>query len=110
MHRINLKPVSVNECFTGRRFKTDLYKRYIDSIGFMAPKIKMPEPPFQIHLKFGFSNEASDFDNCVKTTIDSLAKKYGFNDKLIRRAIIDIEIVPVKKEYFEFEITTLTKK
>lgn len=67
----------------------------------------MPEPPYQIYLKFGFSSKASDWDNCIKQVQDALAEKYSFNDKLIRRGVVDTEIVQKGKEYFEFEISSL---
>lgn len=108
MTRIELKPLSVNEAWKGRRFKTDAYKKYERNLTFILPKkLIIPEPPFVITLKFGFSSASSDWDNCIKTTQDILAKKYKFNDKLIRRGIVDTEIVPKGKEYLEFKIETL---
>jgi hypothetical protein len=74
----------------------------------MLPKIKLPEPPYQIYFKFGFSNPAADYDGPIKICQDVIAEKYRFNDKLIRRCIgIDTEIVPKGKEYFIFNIETL---
>jgi hypothetical protein len=58
-------------------------------------------------LRFGFSNRLSDWDNPVKPVQDILSKKYGFNDKLIRRAVVETEIVRKGAEYVEFEIQTL---
>lgn len=110
MTRIELKALSVNEAWRGRRFKTDAYKKYEQNLTLMLPKnIVIPEPPFVINLKFGFSSAASDWDNCIKTTQDILAKKYKFNDKLIRKGIVETEIVPKGKEYLEFKIETLKK-
>lgn len=107
-NRIEIKPLSVNTCYRGRRFKTENYARYCRDIAFLAPKLILPTPPYQIHLKFGFSNDASDWDNCIKTTQDALADKYKFNDKLIRKGIVETEKVPRGKEYIEFEITSLS--
>ena len=56
----------------------------------MLPKITIPEAPYQIHFVFGLSSASSDGDNCVKNTQDCIAKYYGFNDKLIKRWIIDV--------------------
>ena len=107
--KINIRPLSVNEAFTGRRFHTKEHKSWTKSVLFLLPKIKMPEPPFEIYLKYGFSSASSDFDNPTKQVVDSLAAKYGFNDKLIRRAVIETEIVPKGREYFEFLITHFTQ-
>ena len=109
MVRIYEKTLSVNEAWKGRRYKSDAYKDYRTKLLYLLPrKIDMPEPPFEIYFRFGFSSAASDWDNPVKPLQDILAKKYGFNDKLIRRAVVDTEIVPKGQEFFEFELKTFT--
>lgn len=109
MNVISIKPLSVNKAWKGRRFKTDAYKGYELSVKQLLPSaLNIPGGPLQIYLKFGFSSAASDFDNPVKPFIDVLQKKYGFNDKRIRRAIIDVDDTCKKgKEYIEFELTAL---
>lgn len=107
MPRINVKPLSVNESWQGKRFKTEKYKQYENTLLWILPKLLIPKPPYQIHFKFGFSSSLSDWDNPVKPFQDILSKKYKFNDKLIRRAIIETEIVEKGKEYIEFEITSM---
>ena len=105
MIRIEVKPLSVNEAWKGRRFKTDEYKAYEHKIMYLLPKgFKMPEPPYQFIYRFGFSNPASDFDNPVKPITDILQKKYKFNDKLIYKAVIEKVIVEKGKEFIEIEI------
>ena len=107
MVRIDIKPLSVNKAWQGKRYKTEKYLVYQNTLLWLLPKIKVPAPPYQIYFKFGFSNSLSDWDNPVKPTQDILSKKYGFNDKLIRRAIVETEIVKKGEEYIEFEIKTL---
>ena len=106
MTRINIKPLSVNEAWKGKRFKTDKYKEYQKTLLWLLPKIKIPAPPYEIYFRFGFSSSLSDWDNPVKPTQDILCKKYGFDDRLIRRAIIETEKEKKGKEYIEFEIKT----
>ena len=106
MTRINIKPLSVNEAWQGRRFKTDKYKSYENTVLWLLPKIKLPKPPYEIHLKFGFSSKASDWDNPIKPTQDILSKKYGFDDKHIRKGVVETELVKRGEEYFEFKIKT----
>ena len=109
MVRIDEKPLSVNEAWKGQRYKSNEYKAYQSKLLWLLPrKIDIPTPPFEIYFRFGFSSAASDWDNPVKVLQDILSKKYGFNDKLIRRAIVDTEIVPKGKEFFEFELKTFT--
>lgn len=105
--RINLKPMSVNDAWKGRRFKSDNYKEYEAIVLRMLPEIDLPKPPYAIHFKFGFSSTASDWDNCIKPTQDVIAKRYNFNDKHIRKGIVETEIVKKGKEYFEFKIENL---
>jgi len=110
MPRLNEKPLSVNDAWKGQRYMTDEYKAYKTKLLWLLPrKIDIPPPPFEIYFKFGFSSTLSDWDNPVKPLQDILSKKYGFNDKLIRRAIVDTEIVTKGKEFFEFELKTFKK-
>lgn len=74
----------------------------------MLPKnYTVPEYPLEIYLKFGFSSNRSDWDNCIKFFQDTLAKKYNFNDKHIRRAVIETEIVKPGNEFIQWELKTL---
>ena len=111
MIRVDRKPISVNEAYTGKRYNTDKHRQFNKDVGYMLPKIKLPEPPYEIYFKFGLSNPSADWDGSIKPVQDSIATKYGFNDKLIRRCTgVDIEIVPAGKEYFEFQIDKLGTK
>jgi Holliday junction resolvase RusA-like endonuclease len=106
MIKINIKPLSVNKAWQGKRFKTPQYKEYEKNVLLMLPKVKPPPPPFKIVLEFGFSSSASDIDNPLKPFIDILQKKYGINDKDIFE--LNVKKINVKKgfEYVSFEITT----
>ena len=104
---INIKPLSVNEAWQGKRYKTDKYLRYEHTLLWLLPKIKIPEPPYELYFKFGFSSKLADWDNPVKPTQDILSKKYGFNDKLVRRAVVETEVVKKGCEFIEFEIKTI---
>jgi len=78
--KLNQKPLSVNEAWQGRRFKTKKYKNYEKSVLLQLPKKKNIPERIRLDLHFGFSNKASDIDNPVKPILDILQKKYGFND------------------------------
>lgn len=106
MQKLNIKPLSVNAAFRGRRFKSKEYIAYEKQVLLMLKPMQLPNPPYQIYFKFGFSSKASDWDNCVKIAQDCLSKKYLFDDKLIRKGIVETEIVPKGQEYFSFELTT----
>jgi len=104
MNKVGIKPLSVNDAWQGRRFKTDAYKNYEGVMLAYLPKLNLPEPPFKLTLEFGFSSNASDFDNPIKPFVDILQKKYKFNDKDIHQAVISKKIVPKGSEYTSFLI------
>ena len=105
MIMISAKPISVNDCWKGRRYKTKEYKRYERTMLMLLPKISIPEGKLNLVLNFGFSSKGSDLDNPVKPFIDILQKKYGFNDNQIYRAEITKEIVKKGDEYVSFNVT-----
>jgi hypothetical protein len=108
--KIDIKPLSVNEAYKGKRYKTNDYKRYeIAVLSLLPKKYDLPEPPYEIRFTFGFSSHASDWDNCIKATQDIISKKYKFNDKLIKRGVVEVDNVPKGSEYFTFEILSLNK-
>jgi len=107
--KLDIKPLSVNEAWKGRRFKTDKYKRYESDVLMMLPKIIIPDGDLFLRIEFGFSNSASDWDNPIKPIVDIFQKKYGFDDKRITKAVV--EKVKVKKggEYIRFLIAPKDK-
>lgn len=110
MIKVDCKPLSVNEAWKGQRFKTDKYKAYEHKLMYLLPKsFVLPEPPYEIIFEFGFSNNASDWDNPTKNLQDILSKKYKFNDKLILKGSATKVIVPKGQEYFKFDIKHYNK-
>lgn len=103
---LKIKPLSVNECWQGKRYKTPAYKIYERDMLLLLPKIKMPAPPYEIYFAFGFSNAGADVDNPVKPLLDILQKKYGFNDNQVNRIIIEKTKVVKGEEYLHFNIFT----
>jgi len=105
MTRIDIRPLSVNEGYTGRRWKTQEHREWERSMLFLLPRnLYLPKPPYKIFLKFGFSSGSSDWDNGIKFCCDVIAKKYGFNDKMIYK--LEVEKVDCVRgaEFIEFSI------
>lgn len=102
--RLDIKPLSVNRAWEGRRFKSGEYEVYERAVLLMLPTIKLPEPPFRIYYEFGFSNKLCDYDNPIKATQDCLQKKYGFNDNEIYEAFIRKRIVKKGQEYIRVKL------
>lgn len=105
--KVNIKPLSVNQVWKGRRFKTSTYSSYEKALLAILPNYSVPIGFIELYLKFGFSNSASDWDNPVKPFQDILQKRYKFNDKMVRRAVVDTEKVAKGEEYIIFEIKPL---
>lgn len=103
--RINIKPMSVNDVFKGRRFKTDKYISYQQAMLLLLPKLNIPKGiKLELSIHVGFSSKGSDLDNICKPFQDILSKKYGFNDNQIYKLIMTKEIVPKNSEFIEFDI------
>jgi len=105
--KIQYKPLSVNQCWQGKRFKTKAYQKYEKDLLLILPRIDIPNPPYRIILEFGFSNSLSDWDNPVKPLQDILQKKYGFNDKDIHEAIVRKVLVKKGNDYLSFKLESL---
>lgn len=110
MVNVKIKPLSVNQCWQGKRFKTPKYKQYEKALLLMLPKIKLPLPPYKVYYEFGFSNSLSDWDNPIKPFQDVLQKKYNFDDRHIFEATVKKTKVKKGEEYIKFEINTINNK
>jgi len=105
MDTIYIKPLSVNEVWQGRRFKTQKYKDYETLVYVNLPKkYKIPAGKLIVAYNFGVSSKNADVDNLIKPLTDILQKKYGFNDRQIYQ--LHAEKMDVKKgqEFIEFII------
>jgi Holliday junction resolvase RusA-like endonuclease len=85
MIELKMKPLSVNEVWQGRRFKTNKYKSYEKEMILRLPNDfeVLKDQQLHIELDFYFSSKGSDIDNPVKPILDILQKKYKFNDSQI---------------------------
>ena len=105
MNRINIKPLSVNDAWQGRRFRTDQYKKYqIDCSRLLPRTLEIPDGRLKIYFEWGFSSLGSDCDNPQKPFMDILSKKYDFNDNRVFRIIMDKVKVKKGDEYIKFKI------
>ncbi len=106
--KLNEKPLSINEAWQGKRFKTPAYKSYEETILLTMPKAKIDvEQMLRIEFFFGFSNKASDLDNPVKLLLDIAQKKYGFNDKNVFELNVRKCIVKKGEEFIQMGIYPL---
>jgi len=107
---LKAKPLSVNECWQGKRFKTKKYKAYEQELLLLLPNITVPDGYLRVDLEFGFSNKCSDWDNPIKPFIDILQSKYEFNDRMIKKASVNIKHCNKGAEYVAFKIESMDYK
>lgn len=110
MHKINIKPLSLNHAYRGRRFATyELKKFKNDTYLSLPPKhlLKLNfganNPILELNVTYGTS-KANDLDNLNKTFIDVLTEKYGFNDNKIYKITSIKHPVQKGEEYISFEL------
>jgi Holliday junction resolvase RusA-like endonuclease len=105
MELIQIKPLSVNEAWQGKRFKTIKYKDWVNNSIIQLKSITIPNTDkLKLIVVFGVSNKASDIDNPLKPLLDLIQKKYGINDNRFYKLEVTKEIVKKGKEFIKFDI------
>jgi Holliday junction resolvase RusA-like endonuclease len=104
---IKVKPLSVNEAWQGKRYKTPKYKVYESEVLYLLPKIDIPDGKLKIKLEFGLSSSLADWDNPIKPFVDILQTKYGFNDSRIYEAEVKKTVCAKGAEYIMFSLESL---
>jgi Holliday junction resolvase RusA-like endonuclease len=104
---IQIKPLSVNKCWLGKKRKSADYRRYEEAI---ASCIEDREPLWDkgrltVSFIFGFSNNSADVDNPIKPLQDILQSVYKFNDKRIFRLLVEKVLVKKGEEFLSYSIT-----
>jgi hypothetical protein len=103
--QIHIKPLSVNDAWQGKRFKTPAYKAYEQALMLMLPNdyFVPEEGDLEVIYEFGL-NTLADWDNPVKPLQDILQKKYDFDDRRIMKASVIKHIVKKGDGYLNFQI------
>ena len=108
VHRVNYKPLSMNEAFMGRR-------RRLPSIETTRSKypgliLTCPAGASWAPAAGCLSNRAADLDNVVKPFLDILQSHYGFNDNRIYIIEMTKVKVPKTEEYIAFDLYPLDEE
>jgi len=101
--KIKIKPLTVNQAWAGRRFKTPKYKAYEQELWYLLPNQNIPEGNLTLDIVVAYSYSGSDIDNFLKPFLDILQKKYVFNDNRIYKLIVEKKIVKKGSEYINFK-------
>ena len=93
---LKIKPLSINQCFQGRRYKTRNYDDYIKEFLILLPKKTQIKGEIGIKMMFWLQNsKRCDLDNLCKPILDILVKKGYIQDD---RAVQEIYLKKVKSE------------
>ena len=105
-YKVNIKPLSINQAFKGRRYKTDKCNLFIKEVLSLLPKnIDYPDKKnVKLAIEFGFSSNACDCSNHIKIFEDCIVKKYGVDDRYTYEMHIFKNIVKKGEEYIKFKI------
>jgi len=104
MIKLDIKPLSVNEAYSGRRVKTEKYRVFEKEVWYSLPRGNVPRGKLGLRVEFGFSNEGSDVDNGVKNFLDILQNKYTFNDKMVYEINAKKTITKKGEEFIKYEL------
>lgn len=104
---VQIKPMSINAAFKGRRFKTPECEDYESDLWSLLPREEKVTGKVEIVYRFFLVNHSrTDYDNMIKVTQDIIVKKgYIEDDRKIYRATI--EKIPSKEDRIEIEIYPL---
>lgn len=103
---IQIKPLSVNQAYQGRKVKSYQYRQYEKAVLELLPDdLFVPtKGDLQVLILFGHSNSRFDYDNGIKPFQDILQTKYGFNDCRIVLAVVGKEKTAKGEEFISFKI------
>lgn len=96
---LNVKPISVNAVWQGKRFKTKVYKDYEKELLYFLKRYKPLNAKtkyYKVNLLFGIKNFAlTDVDNLVKPLMDIIVKAGIIKDD---RYVAEYNIKKIKSE------------
>jgi Holliday junction resolvase RusA-like endonuclease len=105
---LHVKPLSVNKCWQGRRYKTKDYKAYEKALLHLMPNMQLEyKEKLKLNITFGFSTSTADIDNPLKPLLDCLQKKYGFNDRYVYELTVKKELVKKGEEFIQIQINEI---
>jgi len=105
-YKIQIKAFSTNRMYRGVKKKSYDYLKWQKIMLESLTDMEIPEGQLALTVEVGLSSMGGDLDNFAgKAFIDTLSKRYGFNDN--RLYSISMSKVKVKKgqEYIKFKIS-----
>lgn len=108
--KIYIKPLSVNRCWQGRRFKTKDYKEYEEECLWLLKGWQKTEGYVEVEYKFYLKNyKASDVGNLEKPLSDIITKAGLIeDDRYIKK--MTIEKFKSEQSYIEIKIKSYEQR
>ena len=107
MKWLELRPVSTNRLYVGRRFLSKEAKQFKEQchrqLLLLSEPIHVPDGRLELHFVFGLHRDM-DVTNCVKLVEDVLADFYGFNDKRVQGCSLRKVKVARGEEFISFSL------
>ncbi len=104
MFKIDIKPLSVNEAYKGKKYSTAKLKAYKRDMPLLLPsELQLPPGRLVLLFRFHFKRKASDVDNCCKMAQDIIMEYYGEDDREIYMTLNEKIVDYNSPEYLEFE-------
>ena len=103
---IDIKPISTNSCWQGRRFRTIEFKKWQEAVIYALPDKKVKGKKLKVHIDLYFQHPLKmDADNYVKAILDCVVKKKIIEDD---RYIFELSVKKHKDkiEGFRIDIST----
>lgn len=104
--KIEIKPISVNRCWQGRRYKTKEYAEWRREFGYLiparSPKLRFNES-LALDVVFGLKYpKKADLDNFIKPFLDACVENGIIQDDRLVYEIIAKKVKTDGKEYIAF--------
>ena len=98
-----IKPISVNQAFQGRRFKTKLYKDYERSLHALGGNFERITGDVEVIIELYLKNDKrADADNTLKPILDYLTKAGAYEDD---RKIRELHVYKYHADEDYFRVT-----
>jgi Holliday junction resolvase RusA-like endonuclease len=98
-----MKPLSLNNCFRGRRFDTSIKKMYDATLQFTLPKEKVIADYYKVTFRFGLKRcFAGDLDNLCKVLLDNIVDRGIISSD---KKVVEIHLFKRPADVDQIEIT-----
>lgn len=105
---LDTKPLTVNQVWQGKRFKTKKYKEYEQEVMILLPRgQEKPQGRLRVEYRFYLKHHSTtDYDNLIKPLQDILCKASIIeDDRFIYEATI--KKIQSERDYVEIQISTI---